>query len=57
MALLHLPPCNLVGELKNAIKEAILEGIIPNEYEAAKAYLLDRAAKMHIKEQEIKQQT
>ena len=40
MQLLHLEPCARVGELKNAIKDAILDGIIPNEYEAAKAYLL-----------------
>lgn len=53
MALLNLPPCNLVGELKSAIKEAILEGIIPNEYEAAKAYLLNKAAEMKINEQVI----
>ena len=40
MQLLNLEPCARVGELKNAIKDAILDGIIPNEYEAAKAYLL-----------------
>ena len=43
MRLLSLPPCQTVGELKNAIKEAILDGIIPNEYEPAKAYLLTLA--------------
>ena len=40
MDLLHLEPCARVGELKAAVKDAILDGIIPNEYEAAKAYLL-----------------
>jgi poly(A) polymerase len=40
MELLHLEPCSRVGELKAAVKDAILDGIIPNEYEAAKAYLL-----------------
>ena len=43
MELLHLEPCSLVGELKSAIKDAILDGIIPNEYEPAKAYLLKLA--------------
>ena len=43
MQLLNLEPCARVGELKNAIKDAILDGIIPNEYEAAKAYLLKLA--------------
>ncbi len=43
MQLLHLPPCQAVGELKAAIKDAILDGIIPNEYEPAKAYLMQLA--------------
>ncbi len=40
MALTGLKPGPLVGKLKKAIEEAILEGIIPNEHEAARAYLL-----------------
>ena len=43
MQLLHLEPCSLVGELKSAIKDAILDGVIPNEHEPAKAYLMQLA--------------
>lgn len=43
MELLHLQPCAVVGELKNAVKDAILDGVIPNEYEPAKEYLMQLA--------------
>ncbi|MCQ2310595.1 MAG: CCA tRNA nucleotidyltransferase [Paludibacteraceae bacterium] len=48
MQLLHLEPCSAVGELKQKIKDAILDGIIPNEYEPAKQYLLEQAAQMNL---------
>ena len=49
MRLFNLPPCNTIGVLKSAIKDAILDGVIPNEYEAARTFLLERAAKMGLK--------
>jgi poly(A) polymerase len=39
METFQLPACSTVGEIKMRIKDAILDGIIPNEYEAARAYM------------------
>ena len=44
-----LAPCQQVGAIKSAIKDAILDGIIPNEYEPARVYMLEKAAKMGLK--------
>jgi tRNA nucleotidyltransferase (CCA-adding enzyme) len=46
MDLFGLKPGREIGVLKEAVKEAILEGEIPNEYEAAKVFVLKRAEKM-----------
>jgi putative nucleotidyltransferase with HDIG domain len=41
-----LKPSREVGVMKEAIREAILEGIIPNEYEAAYAFMVSEGEKM-----------
>jgi len=41
-----LPPSQPVGEIKAAIKEAVLDGLIPNEHEAAHAYMIELGARM-----------
>lgn len=45
-----LPPCREVGELKTALKDAILDGIVPNEHDAALQFIRERAAEMGLRE-------
>jgi tRNA nucleotidyltransferase (CCA-adding enzyme) len=46
MAIFDLQPSREIGILKEAVKEAILEGEIPNEYQAAFNFVLKRAEKL-----------
>jgi len=41
-----IPPSRPVGELKQAVKDAIWESRIPNTLEAARAYMLQVARDM-----------
>jgi len=46
MEIFDLPACAIVGDIKMKIKDAILDGIIPNDYEAAKNYMLTIAQEL-----------
>ena len=49
MTLFNLKPSREIGVLKEAIKEAILEGEIANDYDAAYEFMLKKAAKLGLK--------
>ncbi|MCH7657791.1 MAG: HD domain-containing protein [Bacteroidetes bacterium] len=47
-----LKPCKEVGIIKNAIKEAILDGKIPNKYEPAYRFMLKKGKELGLKPEE-----
>ena len=55
MRIFGLPPSKPVGLIKDAIKEAILDGIIPNSYPEAYGYMLRSAAELGLKPVEAAQ--
>ena len=48
----NLPPCGIIGEIKEVIKNAILDGVIPNDYDAAYHLMEQEAERRGITKQE-----
>lgn len=46
MKIFNLSPCKEIGSLKSSLKDAVLAGIVPNEHDAALAYVIKKAAEM-----------
>lgn len=46
MHIFNIPPSKKVGDLKNALKDAIFDGLIPNEKEAALIFIKEKAKEM-----------
>ncbi len=42
MTTFNLKPCREIGQIKEAIKEAILDGEIPNDYDASYQFMLEK---------------
>ena len=49
METFHLGPCREIGLLKQAVKDAIWDSVIPNDHEAAREFMLAKAAEMGLK--------
>ena len=46
MELFGISPCNTIGQLKEQVKNAILDGEIENSFESADAYMREKAAEI-----------
>ncbi|HVG13994.1 MAG TPA: HD domain-containing protein [Chitinophagaceae bacterium] len=49
MEIFGIGPSREVGNIKNAIREAILDGVIANDYDAAYGFMIERAKEYNLK--------
>ena len=49
MAEYGIGPCNTIGEIKEYVKDAILDGTIPNDYDSAHRLMEEKAAELGLK--------
>ena len=49
MKAFNLKPCREIGQIKEAIKEAILDGKIPNEHEASYSFMIGKGKQLGLK--------
>ena len=52
MKIYGLPPSSVIGEIKEVIKNSILDGVIPNDYDAAYALMEQEAEKRGLSKKE-----
>lgn len=50
MKTFNLKPCREIGQIKEAIKNAILDGEIPNEYQASFDFMLEKGKSLGLKQ-------
>lgn len=51
MEAFNLKPCREIGQIKEAIKNAILDGEIPNEHKASYDFMIEKGKKLGLKQQ------
>ena len=50
MGAFNLKPCREIGQIKEAIKEAILDGKIPNEHKASYDFMIEKGVSLGLKQ-------
>jgi poly(A) polymerase len=50
MQVYGIPPCREIGVLKEMVKEAILDGVIGNNFEEADAFMRQHASELGLRE-------